>query len=455
MNETKTDNPLLEWKSGLFVACLAVFAFLLWQYWGRTLQLAVALAAAGAGIMMLRYHILAPAIAGFILISNLGSFIPGSTSFYFAGVFLLLAVRKFIVRDISWRLNGYFIAVLLFIAWFQITGLWVDQTSFYNWSLVLRVVIVVFVLSELMKSTEFYFSFFVGGAIGMIFSSISTIQTAGEFYMSGVADQIAGSVGYIESSRFYGHWPDPNTMSMTITAYLGGIIALWRSKMHFTVRMLMAAATVTGIVAILISQSRTGLIGCAIVAVIMLAVEQRKFALSAVFAGVVTVLLLVAPVDLFGRFLSMFQGGDNSSSDRLNLVLSGWKLFWNSPIFGGGMGSYENNVLFLMPHLPHGFFAHNTYVDIAVDGGIVAAGLYITCVVLAIAGLSWRDWKIDQTDKGALINAGLRAGLVSTVFSASTMSTTTYIPFWALFTMCAMFGVTRKNTAKNNPALTA
>lgn len=433
------SNSKTEWVLGLVIGGVAVVMIMAWLLWGRAFQLSLALLAAGIALMMLRYLAISAVGAGFIVVAGFGYYVPGSTSAFFGGVLLILITRKLIARDLSWRLGSFMIAAGSYVIYYQSTAIWVDQLNFLHWHLILRVIPAIVVISELIDTPKKYVLFFIGCALGMTFTSVSAISTAAEFYTSGVADQLAGTVQSIESSRFFGHWPDPNIMSMTLTAFLGGVIGLWRSQVSAPIRILMLLATITTIAAVLLSLSRAGLISCAVVVLMMLWVERKRFSLFAVVAAVVLILFFILPIDIFGRIQSVFAGTDASSSERLQLAISGWKFFWHNPVFGAGMGSFENEILFVLPYLTHGVFAHNTIVDLAVDGGMIAVLLYATSYVMASKGLSWRDWSIDPADTTAKINAGLRAGLCGSIVSMLTMSSAAYVPFWILFTLCAMF----------------
>lgn len=434
-----------SWRYGLVAALLALGLIAIWLFWGRAMQMAIGVTAAGIGLALWRYPEISAGMAGFLILSYIASFVPGSTTLFFAGVYVVLILRKLQSQELSWRYGNFFVPVLIFVGWYYSSILWADTHMPWDGRHIIRILLTIFVVSELLKSTRTYLAFFIGAAFGLIFTSVSAIKTAVEFYTSGVADQIANTVTSIESSRFFGHWDDPNFMSMTIIAYLGGVMALWRSKLNFWIRSLMFVAAVLSIAATLMSLSRTGLIGCVIVLGMMLAIERHRFVLAAVVAGLVAVLLTVLPVDLFGRVFELLEGTDKSSSERLGLLLSGWKLFWNSPIIGSGIGSFESDVMFLMPYLPYYFFSHNTFIDIAVDSGLIGLGLYIACLVFAFRGLSWRQWHVDPSDIPAMLNAGMRASLVATVFAVATMTTAGFIPFWVFFTMCAFFGVTVRN----------
>lgn len=444
-----TGNSRLDWKLGVWAGLIAVATIFAWLYWGRALQFAVALSAAAFGLFYMRYIEVPIVLLGFLLTSNIANYIPGSTSVFMILTLLVLILRKLVAGELTWRLSPLVVTALVFIGYFQSTGLWVEHTTNYVWDLLYRVIPVLLVVSELMSTPRHHVWFFVGIAFGMLFTSVSTIKTAFEFYTMGVADSIAGSVTNIESTRFYGHWPDPNIMSMTLTAFLGGVIAYWRSNLHYMIRGLMVVTVVATVAAILMSLSRAGLVGVIIVVGMMLAVERRRWLLLTVVVAVTLLLLTVLPIDVFGRVASLLSGTDKSSSERFSLLAAGWQMFWDNPIFGGGLGHFQNNISFFVTYLRHAMFAHNSLVELAVDGGLVAVLLFVACIVIALKGLNWKNWKGDPTDKDSMLNAGLRAGLVASMFSMLTLTAYSFVPVWVLMTMCASYPGVARNRSLN------
>lgn len=440
----------LNWKAGLYVGLIAVAAILAWLYWGRALQFAVAMSAAAFGLYYLRYLEIPIVLLGFLMTSNIANYVPGSTSAFMILTLVVLILRKSLVGDLNWRLGPLVVVALIFIGYFQTTGLWAEQTTNYGWSLLYRVIPVLILVGELMSSPRHHLWFFIGIAFGMLFTSVSTIKTAFEFYTMGVADAIAGSVSSIETTRFYGHWPDPNIMSMTLTAFLGGIVAYWRSNQHYLIRALMMGTFVITVAAILMSLSRAGLVGIVIVVAMMIAGERRRWMLVSVVAVITMLLLTVLPVDLFGRVGSLLTGADKSSSERMSLLIAGWHMFWDNPFFGGGLGHFENNIVYFVTYLRNSMFAHNTIVDLAVDGGIVAVLLFVACLAIAVKGLDWKVWKNDKSDSVSMLNAGLRAGLVASFFSMLTVTATSFVPFWVLMTICASYPSMSRSRALPN-----
>ncbi len=421
---------------GLGIAATALYW--LWNFWGRSFQVAVALVAFSFLIMLIRYPSLGGFLFGFVLLSGVPIFVPGITSAFFAVMLLILVVRKSIQSDATWRMTTFVAIFALFAVWFQVSGLWVEQHNEYNWILVYRVLLGILILQELIKSVSDYIFFIVGAACGMIITAGSAIVSAYQFYTSGAAEQVAGAVADIGKARFYGHWPDPNLMAITLVAFLGLTIALWRSRIAWPVRWLMAVASCLTIFATMISLSRGGMLGCFIVIFMMIVSERRKLLLLTLFSLLFAFVLTFLPIDLLGRIVSI-GSGDASTGERGSLLVAAFKLFWEAPIFGAGMGSLQHNVLQHVKYLPHSFISHNTFADIAVDGGLVGFGLFAGCLWLAIRSLNWKNWSVDPADTSAMLNVGLRASLLATIFMILTLSMIAYVPIWAIFSIAASF----------------
>ncbi len=436
-------SPRLDHRRQVMIGLLAglssVAIWLLWTFWGRAPLLAMALVGAIAGLSVLRFPVIGTTLIGFVLLSNLAAYVPGSTSLLFGAMLLVVIVRKLLEFDTHWTTTPFLAAAIVFAVWFQASLLWADSHLFHNFHLFYRVLLAIIVLHELINKESDLIAFYVGSAFGMIFTAVITIKTAYEFYTSGVADQIATTVTEIESSRFFGHWVDPNIMSITLVAFLGGTIALWRSALPRSVRSLMMIASIMALVAIAVSLSRAGMIGAIIVILLMLAVEKHRVQLFIVLGGIIALLLSVVPIDIVGRLASLMSG-DASTSERASLLLAGWKLFPESPIWGLGMGSFEHRVTYILPHLSAGVFSHNTFVDVAVDSGVIGLGLYLTCWWYAARSLSWQDWSTERHNLSRVLNSGMRASFVAGFFCVMTITSTTYVPYWTFLAVVALFG---------------
>lgn len=435
-------SPAIQSLIGAGVGVLGIALFFIWSFWGRAFQAALALVGVTLLFVMLRYPAIGSAMFGFIMLSGAPAYIPKLTVLFYAGMIAILFTRKLITGESTWRLTPFIAMTAVFIAWFQVTGLWVEQYNNYNWALVYRVLLGLLILSELISDVQDYVVFAIGAAVGMLVTSVSAIVSAYRFYTTGAAEQIAGAVANIEQARFYGYWLDPNIMSITLVTFLGLTIALWRSRISWPIRWLMAAAAVLSVLATFISLSRAGMIGCLIVVILMLAVERKRILLSSVFVMILIFVLAFVPIDFIGRVTDLVQG-DRSTSERGALILSALRMFTDNVWFGGGMGSFEHNILSIMRYLPSAFFSHNTFLDIAVDSGIVGLILFCACLWFAARPLSWSMWEVDHSNIPQMIHSGLRASFVATCFMLLTMSMTSYVPVWSLLILTSSLAYIR------------
>jgi len=450
------SNARNQWLSGVIIGLMSFGLWWLWIAWGRAFQVALAAVAFGFALAFVRFPQIGLAILGFVLASNIANYLPGSTTAFLAGMLLVLLIRKLVTADLTWGVSSFLFVAIIFVTYCQSTILWVAQDNYYNWHLVYRVLLALIVIHQMFRSVRDFRPFLLGAAAGMIFTSVSAIRSAYTFYASGVASQIAGSVTKIEGSRFFGHWPDPNIMAFTLAIFLGGVIALWRcSGTTFLERLFYLTAASLSIVAIGISLSRAGMISGFLTVILVTAVDRRKVLIFSVIGALCVIAFSVIPTDIFGRIASLV-GGDASTGERMQLVLNGFRIFLDNPIFGAGMGGYEHKILWRMPYLTHGVFAHNTVVDVIVDGGLVGLALLFTCVFVAARGVNWTQWSVDRTDLNSMLNAGMRASLVGAFFTLATFSAVAYVPLWSLLALCALLGqfsrVERSNTSVSSSA---
>ena len=93
---------------------------------------------------------------------------------------------------------------------------------------------------------------------------------------------------------------------------------------------------------------------------------------------IVPVFVLLKPdfiVDRMATLLPMLSGNtgqlENSSAERLDLIFAGIKMFLDYPILGLGFGNFQLYTEFYMDFFPRKVFAHNSYLTILTELGIV------------------------------------------------------------------------------------
>jgi O-antigen ligase len=163
-----------------------------------------------------------------------------------------------------------------------------------------------------------------------------------------------------------------------------------------------------GIVTVLLSGTRGALLAVPVLGLIAFgfALFTAKRKAPVIYAGigallVLGLLLLAAPYLGFGRALEAFStsgnavtGGevDSNTTERLEMLLGGWRAFLASPVFGYGWGDMVPAIYPYVDaaHEPamHAFrHLHNGLVSFAVGGGIVGAVCFIVLSVMPIVAV--------------------------------------------------------------------
>ena len=118
---------------------------------------------------------------------------------------------------------------------------------------------------------------------------------------------------------------------------------------------------------------------------ISILVIKRRIILKVILLALLTVILylIVINVEIFYNILgvrieSLVQTitgdiGDSSSRDRVYLMQEGVRLFGDRPLFGYGLDNFR----YLNPL---GLYAHNNYIEIAVNQGLVGLVIYYSLI---------------------------------------------------------------------------
>jgi O-antigen ligase len=190
--------------------------------------------------------------------------------------------------------------------------------------------------------------------------------------------------------RATGFFPDPHIFSYYVAMAIPLSIAYWKksvllSRTHLATAILFAS--------FLLSFSRGGYVALTFSLLWFLILsffwhKRQKRALLTIVVGLFLVVVVISPVG--ARFISSFTAGDGSRSERLELAWQAIEAIKAQPLLGVGLGNYP---LWVKPEADprEPIYAHNIYLDIAVELGLVGLGLFL----IALAGalfVSLRKW---------------------------------------------------------------
>ena len=246
-----------------------------------------------------------------------------------------------------------------------------------------------------------------------------TMVIGGVIPAVGIIDNFAHHFLREGRAAWIGVWRNPNEAAYGLVILIP-IAAALAIKSGWFLRIGLAAAIVTYLLAILFTYSRGGLLG--LVAVIGLAGWKQK---SAVMRTVM-ILGLIGMLFLGAMYWQRNQGFNDISHDgtvkeRIGTVIAGLRMFADNPLSGIGPGcSMFAYPLYAPPELNCGCQAqlvvHNTYIQILSETGILG---FVPCMLLLGSSILLA-WKLQQG-------------------SASLYATALELAFWG-FLVCSMSG---------------
>lgn len=139
-------------------------------------------------------------------------------------------------------------------------------------------------------------------------------------------------------------------------------------------------------IGLIISFSRGAILGVYVSTFVVLFFSRKKKWLSIYAAATLFFVLSYSAITLLfpDQYSTFFQGGDLSARVRPLLVQIGIEMFRDRPILGFGLGGYMDNVMgygYLMA-----LEAHNTFIQILVEYGIVGLSTFFLVIFRSIKG---------------------------------------------------------------------
>jgi O-antigen ligase len=192
---------------------------------------------------------------------------------------------------------------------------------------------------------------------------------------------------------------------------------LWFSSPEASRLILVGAGATVMALALMLTMSRSG-IGAFVVSVLVTgwlvssAFDNRARKITATVCLVLLVVVVVAwtgPAVLASRFSTADWGEFNN---RRGAWADAWSIAREFPLTGTGLNTYWAAALFYQKHELAYFFAqaHNDYLQLAAEGGLLLTVPAIACLVLFI-----RDLRRGMRDQRGTIDWWLRAGAVTSL----------------------------------------
>ncbi len=225
------------------------------------------------------------------------------------------------------------------------------------------------------------------------------------------------------------HWPrplgpsaDPNyeALSLVMTVPL----AIWLASYEERNLWKWVGRICTPILAfaVFVSQSRGGLLALIVMAALAWMNSQHKMRLVVGFTLAVAVMFAIGPEMMIKRIQQIQiqgqaeTGAEVSTRARVELARAGVLMMEAHPVFGVGLGQFQpsefqyNPLLISLEAHPH--IAHNTYVQLGAEGGILTLALYLAILGVTLASCRKAEKTPGVPDATAALALAFQVGLI-------------------------------------------
>lgn len=200
---------------------------------------------------------------------------------------------------------------------------------------------------------------------------------------------ISGST-YLRATSLF---PDPHMFSF----YLGLLAPLALGMFLKTRRAGYLVSFFVLIIADILTFSRGGYLGIfmGILALFLLSWKKisKGYRIATVILVIASFIILAIPGPISSRFFSSFDLKEGSNAGRIEMWTKAWEVVSDHPFLGVGIGNYPLEVKASADYREP-IYAHNTYLDIAAEMGILAALFWMAILIwtfLAFIKMSRQD----------------------------------------------------------------
>jgi O-antigen ligase len=237
----------------------------------------------------------------------------------------------------------------------------------------------------------------------------------------GMLDEANTLVSAPEVRRSGGLLGGANLFAMVLAQMLPLMLAQFLSPVAAYRKTLLAGGLGVGVLALILTYSRGGWLAFGLMLLILLPLmASRRFGAASISVvkkvAVLVVLLVALAAPLYGNVYTRLTEDDQGSArSRVPMMGVAWRIIQDNPLFGVGLGNYENVMdrYDQGPERAHQSFpwpVHNIYLNITAEVGLVGGVCF-----LFIAGLAlWQGVRAMRTPDSFVRAAaiGLVTGLV-------------------------------------------
>lgn len=355
----------------------------------------------------------------------------------------LIAFSAFVAQNSSWSLRKLIFLFSIFPIYFVSVYLISDTKKI---TLAIKSLVWGGFLAAILGLVQFFSQFIFGlKGIYKFWASYMMIPFLGESFSHAVLQNSSWLVNISGKTylRATATFPDPHMFSFflgILSALSFSLVLTERKKVFYII------TTLVLLVCNLLTFSRGGYLGivAGLVFILIFFWGKINVKIKMLFiAGCIAMgILCIIPNPISERYLSIFNLKEGSNKERIEIWQKTLKIIENKPILGVGIGNYP---LQIKPTAEYRepYYAHNTYLDIAVETGIINAIIWLSFLIFS-------GWTFFKKAKQNLLFLGPAVGII--VFAThSLVETAIYSPVvLTLFLILISFGSFKLNESAKN-----
>lgn len=270
--------------------------------------------------------------------------------------------------------------------------------------------------------------------IMFFFSTVFLVRTPERFMRSLTILVIAMDIASLYMFREYsifslkyanfrpgGIFGDPNYFAISAVAVIPLAFTGFREVSSAWAKRFFLGSMLLTLTALFLSQSRGGMVGLA--CILLAVVIRKRINMKAVFiiALILTLLLAFIPNKIEERFSNTTADSNISTRHRLALIVSGVNMIKRNPLFGVGPGNFKRYSRQYNPDVAAHQIAHNSYLEVAAEIGLIGFLAFLSIWCLALAGAASIGRRVLEADKAlshwmTAIGVGLVGYFASAIF---------------------------------------
>ncbi|MDD3474942.1 MAG: O-antigen ligase family protein [Candidatus Dojkabacteria bacterium] len=239
---------------------------------------------------------------------------------------------------------------------------------------ILSIILIISILSVLFQGVIALLQFSGGSSVGLSFLGESNVVNG----MIGSSFLELNNALYL---RGYGTFPHPNVLGgwLIFNMLLGWyLFDSMKRKRDYSILLMVVSSLVLVLTFSRISWLVCGIIWLAFIIKTFISKRGRIFTLIPLLSE---------------RVLNLFNGGDTSWSDRLNLMKSSFYIIKNNFLFGVGLGNFTNNMDDTVPITSNGILllqpVHNIFLLMFSELGLIGSGFFCTLLYFFLKNREW------------------------------------------------------------------